>query len=68
MSYFCTNLDEDLDDANKKIKEHMKIIVHEIKMVSYIGFNPESLLKDTHKLMDHMFFGKFDKNWFPIED
>jgi|HubBroStandDraft_2_1064218.scaffolds.fasta_scaffold340169_2 hypothetical protein len=68
MPCFCTSPGEDLDDAQKKIKEHMRIIIHEIKCVSVRGFSEEELLKDVHKLMDHMFYGKCDGNWWPIID
>lgn len=68
MPCFCTTPEEDLDVVQKKIREHMKIIVHKIKKTRSRGYDPEMLLTDTHKLMDHLFFGKCDENWFPIDD
>lgn len=67
MPCFCTTPEEDLEDAQKAIKKMMIEMIHEMKLVRARGFDPEVLLKDTHKLMDHMFYGKCDENWYPIE-
>lgn len=66
MPCFCTTPEEDLEEAEKKIKKMMRELVHEIKLVRARGYDPEVLLRDTHKLMDHMFFGKCDGNWYPV--
>lgn len=67
MPCFCTSPEEDLDDAKKQIKEHMRKIIHQMNLLTARGFDRELLLNDTHKLMDHMFFGKCDENWYPLE-
>lgn len=67
MPCFCTSPEEDMSDTQKNIKEMMRKIIHEMKMVRARGYDPEVLLQDTHQLMDHMFYGKCDENWMPIE-
>lgn len=63
MPCFCTEPEEDMDDCKKAIKEHMSIIIQEIKSVRIRGYDPEVLLLDTYKLMDHMFYGKCDQEF-----
>jgi len=67
MPCFCTTPEEDLEDAHKNIKKLMKEIIHQMKLLRARGLDPEAILVDTHKLMDHMFFGKCDANWYPID-
>lgn len=68
MHYFRSTDEEYLDDAKKFIKESMRKIVHQMKITRQRGYDPEEILKDTHKLMDDLFYGKCDENWFPIKD
>jgi hypothetical protein len=67
MPCFCTTPEEDLEDAQKAIKELMRKIVHEMNCTRARGYDPAILLNDTHKLMDHMFYGKCDENWMPTD-
>jgi hypothetical protein len=58
MPCFCTDPEEDLDDAKKEIRRLMKLMVQQIKSVRIRGYDPEVLLHDTHKLMNDIFFEK----------
>lgn len=68
MPCFCTTPEEDLEEYQADIKKLMREIVHKVKLVSTRGYSPEIILKDTHELMDHMFHGKCDANWYSIID
>jgi hypothetical protein len=61
MPCFCTEPEEDMSDAQKEIRRLMKLMVDQIKSVRIRGYDPEVLLFDTHKLMDHIFFNKCDE-------
>lgn len=68
MPCFCTTPEEDLDDTRKNIREMMKKMIREMKSIRVRGFDPELILKESHELMDHLFYGRCDGNGYPIDD
>ncbi len=62
MPCFCTDPEEDMEDSQKEIRRLMKLIIEQVKSVRIRGYDPQVLLMDTHKLMNHLFFENCDEN------
>ena len=58
MPCFCTDSEEDLDQAEREILKHMIYIIEQIKSVRIRGYDQEILLNATHNLLDDLFFEK----------
>ena len=61
MPCYCDLSNQQLDEVRRKIKEHAKAIVDQIKWASNPTSRYPELLTDTLKLIEHMYTGECDE-------